>query len=83
MRVKFQSIEQIRAFLKLTRSMESDVFIKQGTLQLDGRSPLGMLTAPLNYPMTVYVMEKEGEYETKMFIKKCEEIGILDDKEKN
>lgn len=77
MQIQFQSVEQIRAFLKLTRSMESDVLIRHGNLQLDARSPLGMMTAPLNYPMTVYVMEKEGSEETDRFIKECNAMQII------
>lgn len=77
MKVLFKNIDQIESFLSITQSMEADVIIKQGQVQLDGKSPVGMMTAPLNYPLTVLVIEKKGISEIENFIKRIDAIGVL------
>ena len=77
MKVIFKNIDQIESFLSVTQSMESDVIIKQGQVQLDGKSPVGMMTAPLNYPLMVLVIEKKGVSEIENFIKRIDSIGVL------
>lgn len=77
MKVKFQSIDQIESFLDITQSMESDVIVKQGSLQLDAKSSMGMMKIPLGYAVDIYVIEKKGINEVPNFIKRCELIGVI------
>lgn len=77
MKVQFKDIDQIESFLNITQRMESDVIIKQGRLQLDGKSSIGMMKIPLNYPVDVYIIEKRGINEVGDFIKRCMEINVV------
>lgn len=77
MKVKFGSIDQIESFLDITQNMEADVFVHQGTLQLDAKSSMGMLKIPLNYAVEIEVIEKKGIAELPNFIKRCSAIGIV------
>ena len=76
MKVQFKSVEEIESFLNITQEMTSDVIIKEGSLQLDGKSSMGMMKVPFEYPVEVYLIEKKGVNETSEFIKRCMAIGV-------
>ena len=78
MRLSFNNVDQIESFLNITQKMESDVIIKKGRLQLDGKSSIGMMKIPLGYSVDVYLVEKRGINETGEFIKRCMEIGVVE-----
>lgn len=77
MKIKFSNIDQIESFLDITQQMEADVLIQEGNLQLDGKSSIGMLKIPLNYPVSVYVIEKKNISEVSDFIKRCMAINVV------
>lgn len=77
MKVKFENIDQIESFLDITQNMEADVFVRQGSLQLDAKSSMGMLKIPFNYAVEIAVIEKKGISELPNFIKRCSAIGII------
>lgn len=77
MKISFNSVEQIESFLNITQDMESDVIIQEGRLQLDGKSSVGMMEIPLDYPVSVYLIDKKGINETSEFIKRCMAIGVV------
>lgn len=77
MKVNFKSIDQIESFLDITQSMEADVFVRHGSLQLDAKSSVGMLKIPLNYEVEIEVIEKKGIQEKENFIKRCDAIGVI------
>lgn len=77
MKIKFSNIDQIESFLDITQQMEADILIQEGNLQLDGKSSIGMLKIPLNYPVSVYVIEKKNISEVSEFIKRCMAINVV------
>ena len=76
MKIKFDNVDQIASFLNITQKMTSDVIIKEGSLQLDGKSSIGMMEVPLHYAVEVYLIDKKGINETAEFIKRCMAIGV-------
>lgn len=64
MKVKFNTFEKVGQFIRLTTSMESDVFVKSGKYVVDGKSVMGLYSLDLSKELDVEVIEKrEGEIE--------------------
>ena len=76
--VHFKNLDEIESFLTITQNMESDVFLKQGSIQIDAKSSVSMMNAPLNYPMMVQLIDKKGISELDNFIKRAEELKIIE-----
>lgn len=73
-RVKFNTMDEIKKFVNLTKNLKRDILVYSGHYVVDGRSLMGILSLALSSPVDVRVVDEE---ERKCFTDCMKEIGIL------
>ena len=73
-RVKFNTMNEIKKFVNLTENLNGDILVYSGHYVVDGRSLMGILSLSLSSPVDVRVVDEE---ERKLFSKHMKELGIL------
>ena len=76
-RVKFNTMDEIKKFVNLTENLVGDILVYSGHYVVDGRSLMGILSLSLSCPVDVKVIDEE---ERKWFADCMKEIGILVEK---
>lgn len=77
MTIKFRSIDDVEAFLNITQKIRGDVIIGEGNIQVDGKSPMGVMGLDLNKEYPVFLLEKDNAKEIGDFIKSITQLGIV------
>lgn len=77
MTIKFNNIDDIEAFLDITQSLRGDVIVGEGNVQIDGKSPMGMMGLDLNKEYPIFLFEKDNAKEIGNFIKNVTKLGIV------
>lgn len=75
--VKFKNIDDVEAFLNVTQSLRGDVIVGEGNVQVDGKSPMGVMGLDLNKEYPVFLLEKDKAKEIGDFIKSITQLGIV------
>lgn len=74
--IRFRSVDDVESFLSITQNIRGDVIIGEGNIQVDGKSPMGVMGLDLNKEYPVFLHEKDDSNESTDFIKKITELGI-------
>ena len=77
MQIKLKDAEQIEMFVKITQSLESDVIIGEGNIQVDGKSLMGIMRLDLKKPYKVELRGSKSTDELESFIEQIRPLGIL------
>ena len=77
MTIKFNNVDNVEKFLKYTQTLRSDVIIGEGSIQIDGKSPIGVMGLDLNKEYPIFLLEKDGAKEVGDFIKNITKLGIV------
>lgn len=77
-RVKFNTMNEIKKFVNLTENLNGDILVYSGHYVVDGRSLMGILSLVLSSPVDVRVIDEE---ERKWFTDCMKEMKILVEKE--
>lgn len=77
-RVKFNTMNEIKKFVNLTENLVGDILVYSGHYVVDGRSLMGILSLVLSSPVDVRVIDEE---ERKWFTDCMKEMKILVEKE--
>ena len=77
MTIKFKSVDDVEAFLNITQKIRGDVIIGEGNIQVDGKSPMGVMGLDLNKEYPVFLHEKDNVKELGDFIKDITKLGIV------
>ena len=73
-RVKFNTMNEIKKFVNLTENLNGDILVYSGHYVVDGRSLMGILSLVLSSPVDVRVIDEE---ERKWFTDCMKEMKIL------
>lgn len=76
-RVKFNTMDEIKKFVNLTKDLTKDILVYSGHYVVDGRSLMGILSLALSSPVDVRVIDEE---ERKWFTERMKEMKILVEK---
>ena len=76
-RVKFNTMDEIKKFVNLTKDLTKDILVYSGHYVVDGRSLMGILSLALSSPVDVRVIDEE---EKKWFTDCMKEMKILVEK---
>lgn len=76
-RVKFNTMDEIKKFVNLTENLNGDILVYSGHYVVDGRSLMGILSLALSSPVDVRVIDEE---ERKWFTDCMKEMKILVEK---
>ena len=77
MTIKFRSVDDVEAFLNITQKVRGDVIIGEGNIQVDGKSPMGVMGLDLNKEYPIFLFEKDNAKEIGDFIKNVTKLGIV------
>ena len=77
MTIKFRSVDDVEAFLNITQKVRGDIIIGEGNIQVDGKSPMGVMGLDLNKEYPVFLIEKDNVKEIGDFIKNITKLGIV------
>lgn len=75
--IKFRSVDDVESFLSITQNIRGDVIIGEGNIQVDGKSPMGVMGLDLNKEYPVFLHEKDNVKELGDFIKSITQLGIV------
>ena len=77
MTIKFRNVDDVEAFLNITQKVRGDIIIGEGNIQVDGKSPIGVMGLDLNKEYPVFLIEKDNVKEIGDFIKNITKLGIV------
>lgn len=75
--IRFRSVDDVENFLNITQKIRGDVIIGEGNIQVDGKSPMGVMGLDLNKEYPVFLHEKDNVKELGDFIKSITQLGIV------